>query len=251
MEPAETSSPRFVGRMGGLFYLLMFVCGGLGTFARRGLIVKGDAVATAANILAHQASYLAAFAGDLLVVATYVVVTALFYRIFKPVSRNVALTAAFLGLCACAIQGFALAFQLAPLTLLDGSRYLGVFTVDQLQALAYAFLKFYSQAYGVALVFFGFYCLLTGYLIWKSTFLPRVLGAFMMIAGVGGLVFLSPVFAATHLPYTLMGSVGELLLTVWLLAKGVDAEQWTLQNAATKAAELSRARTVRPSLDNT
>ncbi len=233
------SSPRVTGRMAGLFYLLVAVWGGLAMFARRGLIVKGDAAATAVNILAHQSRYLTAFAGDLLVVASYVVVTALFYRMFKPVNKSVSLTAAFFSLTACAIQGFALAFQLAPLTLLDGAQYLGVFKPEQLQSLAYMFLKLYSQAYGIALVFFGFYCLLIGYLICRSTFLPRILGAFMMLAGLGGLLFLSPVFATAHLPYTLMGSVGELLLTAWLLVKSVDAEQWKVQAAAARTAERS------------
>jgi hypothetical protein len=230
MESTGASSAHSLGRMAGLFYLLMFVSGALGTFARRGLIVKEEAAATAANIVAHQPNYLSAFAGDLLVVASYVVVVALFYRIFKPVCRSVALSAAFFGLTGCAIQGFALAFQLAPLTLLGASHYLGVFSSNQLQALAFASLKFYSQAYGVALVFFGFYCVLIGYLIWRSTFLPRTLGAFMMLAGLGGLAFLSPVFATAHLPYTLTGSVGELVLTVWLVVKGVDGEKWKRQS---------------------
>jgi hypothetical protein len=225
--------------MAGLFYLLVAVFGGLAVFARRGLIDKGDAATTAANIMAHQSMYLSAFAGDLLVVASYVVVTALFYRIFKPVNRSVSLTAAFFSLTACAIQGFALAFQLAPLTILDGSQYLGVFKTEQLHSLAYMFLKLYSQAYGVALVFFGFYCLLIGFLICKSTFLPRALGVLMMLAGVGGLIFLAPTFATAHLPYTLMGSIGELLLTVWLLVKGVDAEKWKLEDAAARRAETS------------
>jgi len=239
MKSTAEASPRFMSRMAGLFYLLVAVCGALAVFARSGLIVKGDAATTAVNIVAHESRYLSAFAGDLLVVASYVVVTALFYRMFKPVNRNVSLTAAFFSLTGCAIQGFALAFQLAPLTILGGTHYLGVFKADQLQALAYMFLKLYSQAYGIAIVFFGFYCLLTGYLICRSTFLPRVLGMFMMLAGLGGLTFLSPTFAAAHLPYTLFGSVGELLLTAWLLVKGVDAEKWRLQNAAARVAEPS------------
>ena len=117
MKSTEDSSLRFTSRIAGLFYLLVAVCGGLAVFARRGIIVRADAVTTAVNILAHQSSFVAAFAGDLLVVASYVVVTALFYRIFKPVNKSIALTAAFLSLTGCAIQGFALAFQLAPLTL--------------------------------------------------------------------------------------------------------------------------------------
>jgi hypothetical protein len=122
MEPIGESSPSFRARMAGLFYLLMAVSGGLAVFARRGLIVGGDAATTAANILAHESRYLLAFAGDLLLIASYIAVTALFYRMLKPVNRSVSLTAAFFSLMGCAIQGFALAFQLAPLTVLGGAR---------------------------------------------------------------------------------------------------------------------------------
>ena len=115
------------------------------------------------------------------------------------------------------------------MTLLGGTQYLGVVQGEQLQSLAYMFLRLYSQAYGVALVFFGFYCLLIGYLICTIHLSATRLGVFMMIAGVGGLTFLSPVFATAHLPYTLFGSVGELLLTVWLIVRGVDVERWTRQ----------------------
>ena len=232
MELPEKSSPRFRARMGGVFYVVMFVSGGLATFARRGLIVGGDAATTATNILAHESMYLLSFAGDLLVVASYLAVTALFYRMLKPVSRSVSLTAAFCSLTGCAIQGFALTFQLAPLTLLGGAPYLGVFKVEQLQALAYMFLKLYSQAYGVAIVFFAFYGLLTGYLAFKSTFLPRILGGLMMLAGASWLTFLSPPFAAKYFSYILAGAFGEGVFALWLLVKGVDAERWKQQAGA-------------------
>jgi len=237
MEPTEASSPRFGARMGGVFYVLMAVSGGLATFARRGLLVAGDAATTATNILAHQSMYLLAFAGDLLVVAAYLAVTAFFYRMLKPVSRSVSLTAAFFSLTACAIQGFALVFQLAPLTLLGGAAYLGVFRVEQLQALAYMFLKLYSQAYGVAIVFFAFYGLLTGYLAYKSTFLPRIIGALMMLAGLSWLTFLSPPFAVKYFSYILATAAGEGVFALWLLVKGVDAEKWKQKAAAARIAE--------------
>jgi len=83
------TTPRFRARIAGLCYLLMFLSGALATVGRRGLIIKGDAAATAANIMAHQSSYLLGFVGDVLVVVTYVAVTALFYRMFKPVSRSI------------------------------------------------------------------------------------------------------------------------------------------------------------------
>jgi hypothetical protein len=223
--------------MGGVFYVLMTMSGGLAMLARRGIIVGGDAAATAANIMAHQSMYVLGFAGDALVVASYLAVTALFYRMLKPVSRTVSLTAAFFSLTGCIIMGCALTFQLAPLTLLGGARYLGVFTVDQLQALAYMFLKLYSQAYGVALVFFAFYGLLTGYLAFKSTFLPRIVGALMMLSGLSWLTFLSPLFAMKYFSYILMTAGGEGLFALWLLVKGVDAERWTQRAAAARLAE--------------
>lgn len=229
------TSPRFRARMAGLCYLLMFLAGALATFGRRGLIITGDAAATATNIMAHQSAYLLGFAGDVLVVATYVAVTALFYRMFKPVSRSVSLTAAFFSLVGCAIQAVACLFELAPLTILGGSHYLSAFNVAQLQSLAYMSLRFYSQTYGIALVFFAFFDLLTGYLIFNSTFLPRILGIFMML-GVSGIAFLWPPFAVKYFQYIVAGAIGEGLLTLWLLAKGVDSERWEEQSRAAKAA---------------
>ncbi len=223
--------------MGGVYYVLMALSGGLATFARRGILVSGDAATTATNIMAHQSMYLLAFAGDLFVVAAYLAVTAFFYRMLKPVSRTVSLTAAFFSLTACAIQGFALVFQLAPLTLLGGAPYLGVFTGQQLQALAYMFLKLYSQAYGVAIVFFAFYGLLTGYLAYKSTFIPRIIGALMMLAGLSWLTFLSPPFAAKYFSYIAATAAGEGLFALWLLVKGVDVEKWKARAAGARIAE--------------
>lgn len=237
MEPTGESSPRFRARMGGVFYVLMIVSGGGATLARRGLIVGGDAPTTAANILAHQSMYVLGFAGDALVVASYLAVTALFYRMLKPVSRTVSLTAAFFSLTGCMIMGFALTFQLAPLTLLGSARYLDVFTPPQLQALAYVFLKLYSQAYGVALIFFAFYGLMTGYLAFKSTFLPRLVGGLMMFSGLVWLAFLSPPFAAKYFSYILACAAGEGAFALWLLVKGVDGNRWTERATAARIAD--------------
>jgi hypothetical protein len=223
--------------MGGVFYVLMTASGGLATFARRGIIVGGDASTTAANIMAHQSLYLVGFVGDLFVVACYLAVTALFYRMLKPVSRSVSLTAACCSLTGCVIQGFALVFQLAPLTLLGGAPYLGVFTVQQLQALAYMFLKLYSQAYGIAIVFFAFYCLLTGWLAVKSTFLPRILGGLLMLAGLSWLIFLSPPLGAKYFSYVMPFAAGEGLFALWLLVKGVDPERWKQRAEGARMAE--------------
>ena len=105
------ASPRFMARMAGTFYLLMAVAAGLAGFARRGLIVNGDAAATATNILTHESSFILSFAGEILVTASYLVVTALFYELFKPVSRSISLLAAFSSLAGCIIQAGACALN--------------------------------------------------------------------------------------------------------------------------------------------
>jgi hypothetical protein len=215
--------------MAGLFYLLMLVAGGFATFARRGLIVSGDAAATATHIVAHEAWFRFAVAGDLLVVAAYLVVTALFYELFKPVNPSLSRVAALFSLTGCITQAFACVFEDAPFVVLGGAPFLSVFTVEQLRALAYASLKVYSQAYSISLVFFAFYGLLIGTLVFKSTFVPRILGVLMAIAGAGWLTFFSPPLGARLLPYLLVVGIGELLLALWLLIAGVNAERWNAQ----------------------
>jgi hypothetical protein len=110
---------------------------------------------------------------------------------------------------------------------------MSVFKLDQLQALALLFLRLHAQAYNSSLVFFGFYCLLIGYLIFRSTFLPRILGVLMAIAGLGWLTFLSPPLADYLSPYILApGVLGEGSLTLWLLVKGVNEQRWKEQASA-------------------
>lgn len=231
-ERVAEPSPRFKARVAGFFYLLLFPIGGLSLFARGGLVVKGDAAATATGILLHETLFRLGVAGDLLVIACYLVVTALFYELFKPANRSISLIAAFFSLVGCAIQGFACAFELAPFVVLGGGPYLSVFKVEQLQALAYLSLKFYGQAYKVGLVFFGFYCLLIGYLILRSIFLPRFLGVFMVIAGLGWLIFLTPL-AKNLSPFDVApAALGEGLLMLWLLVKGVNDQKWKEQASA-------------------
>jgi hypothetical protein len=135
---------------------------------------------------------------NLIATVCYVAVTLLFYDLFKPVNRTLSLLAAFFSLLGCAFGALS-SFQVVPL--------------------------------GInSLVWFGFYCLLIGYLIFRSTFLPRGLGVLMAFGGLGWLTFLSPPLAKYLSPYNLApGIIGEGALTVWLLVKGVDAQRWKEQ----------------------
>jgi hypothetical protein len=172
-------------------------------------------------------------ATGLVATAGYIALTALFYGLFKPVNRSLSLLAAFFSLVGCAILAFASLFQIAPLVVLGGSPYLSVFKVEQLRALALMFLELNTQANNICVAFFGVYCLLIGYLIFKSFFLPRILGVLMALAGLGWLTFLSPPLANHLSPYNLvLGFLAELSLMLWLLVMGVNVQRWQEQAGA-------------------
>jgi hypothetical protein len=143
------------------------------------------------------------YAANLIATASYIAVTLLFYEIFKPVNKGISLLAAFFSLTGCVIGTLSL-FHLASLPI-------------------------------NSLVFFGFYCLLIGYLIFRSTFLPGTLGVLMAIGGLGWLTFLSPPLAKSLSPYNMFpGIFGEGVLTLWLLIFGLNVQRWNEQASAVK-----------------
>ena len=159
--------------------------------------------------------------------------TALFYDLLKPAGRSVSLLAAFLGLAGCVIKTFSRVFFIAPLFVLGGAHYLSVFSTEQLQALALLFLKVNDHGAAIALVFFGFYALLQGYLIIRSTFLPRSLGMLSVLGGVGWLSFLYPPLGYRLFPYiAAFGILGAVSLILWLLVFGLNEQRWKQQASA-------------------
>ena len=233
VERIAAAPPRPRARITSVVYLFYFLTAVSSMFFLKGLVVGGDAASTANNILAHQPLFRLGLATGLIATACYVAVTALFYDLFKPVNRSLSLLAAFFSLVGCAILAFASLFQLAPLVVLGGSQYLSVFNVEQLRALASLFLELYGLGVSICFVFFGVYCLLIGYLIFKSSFLPRILGVLMAVAGLGWLTFLFPPLADYLSPYNLvLGFLAELALMLWLLAMGVDVQRWKKQARA-------------------
>jgi hypothetical protein len=201
---------------------------------------SSDAAATANTILAHETSFWLGWALGLISTACYVAVTALFYLLLKPVSRSLALLATFFSLMGLAITAFGSLFQLAPLVILGGSPYLNEFSVKQLQTLALMFLNLNAQSGAIPLVFAGLFQVLIGYLIFRSTFLPRILGALIALAGLGWLIFLSPPLANSLLSYLeALGFLGEVPLMLWLLVVGVNPQRWEEQASAAREADHS------------
>lgn len=228
------TSPRTKARITGALYLLTMLTGIFAQgFVSGKLVVDGDAAATATNILTHRGLFQLGFAVYLIEMACQIAMTALFYELLKPAGRSVSLLAAFLGLAGCVIKTFSRVFFIAPLFVLGGAHYLNVFSGEQLQALALLFLKVNDKGAEIALVFFGIYALLAGYLVIKSTFLPRFLGWLGIFGGLGWLIFLYPPLAYRLLPYILgLGLIGSAAKILWLLVFGVNEQRWNEQASA-------------------
>ena len=231
----KETSPKLQARIAGFLYLIVIATGIFAeAFVRGKLIAYGDAAATATHILTSEHLFRLGFAADLIAAASYIGVTLIFYVLFKPVSSSLSLLAAFFGLSGSIIMAANLLNQLAAVVILGG-RSLTSFGPDQLQTLALVFLKLHAHGYNISIVFFGFYCLLIGYLIVRSSFLPRILGILLAVAGLSSAAnsfadFLSLELGATLADHILDPSlVGEGSLALWLCLIGVNESKWQKQ----------------------
>jgi len=231
--PPVNNSPQLYARLCGALYLYIIVAGMFAElFVRSKLIVPTDAAATASNIMANEFLFRLGFSGELLHLAFDVVVAVLLYALLRPVDRNIALLAALMRFACDIVLAVASLSHFAALKLFADAEYLKTFTPDQLHTLALVALKLHGDGYAISLVFFGFACLALGYLIFRSGFLPKTIGALMAVAGACYLVnsfthFLSPAFGATLFPAIFVPIfVAELSLAVWLTVKGVNVAEW-------------------------
>ena len=197
------------------------------------LVASDNAAATASNILGHERLFWLGFASSLVAVVFHIVYALLFYDLLKPVNRRISLLALLVLLVASAIQAVTGLLYLAPLLILQDGSSLSAFTTEQLQALAYTFVRLNAYAFNIHLVFFGLWCVLAGYLIFMSTFLPRILGALLAIAGLGWLLYLFPPLAYRLFPFIAAASaLGEIPVEFWLMVMAVNAERWKEQATA-------------------
>ena len=226
-------SPQRYARAGGFFYLLIIAVGIFGELAARGsTVVSGDAAATARNLMAAPSLWRAGIAGDIVMHLCDIPVMLVFFVLLRPVNRNLAVLAVLFNLVQTAVLVANKLNLLVPLFLLGDAPYLKAFTPEQLQALAYVSLRTHDFGFGVGLVFFGMACLVVGYLIFNSGYLPKMLGILMQVAGVCYLtnsfaLILAPAVASRLFPFILLPAfAAELGMALWLLVKGVNLAKW-------------------------
>jgi hypothetical protein len=223
------NSIQKTARLAGFLYVLSMPFSAFGFFyVPSRLFVPGDAATTAGNIVASEGLFRSGIVSWLIGQLFYIVLSLVLYKLLKPVNKTHALLMVILILLAIPIAFINEINHLAVLLLLSGADYLKAFPVEQLQAQVMFFLDLHAQGIGVAQVFWALWLLPMGYLVFKSGFLPRILGLLLMIACFGYLIdsfafFLLPKFEGTIVWFTFLG---EVLFPFWLLIKGVNVEQW-------------------------
>jgi len=217
-------------------YLAIVVLGLFGElFVRGALVTSGDPTATANNIAVSQGLWRAGIAGDLLMHVLDVPVLVFFYFLLRPVSQTLALLATLFNLVQTCVLVANKLTLLVPLYVLGSSVTLGSFSPEQLDALSYLAIRAHGYGFGVGLIFFGFACLVRGYLIVKSGYLPKILGWLLVVAGFSYLInsfalLLAPALASLLFPAILVPAfVAELSLCLWLIVRGINAQQWPPQ----------------------
>jgi len=217
-----------MARIAAVFYLITIVAAiiGQGLIAER-LVNSRDASVTAANILAHGDLYRFGYTAYMIEMTAQIIMTMLFYELLKPVSRTGSLIAAVIGVVGCGIKALSRVFYVAPALVLGGTHYLNTFSAEQLNSLALLFYNINEMGAAIAVVFFGFSTLITGWLIIRSTYLPRVLGWIAVVGGIGWLAFLWPPLGyRLNLYIAAVGLLGSVATIGWMIVYGVNEARW-------------------------
>jgi hypothetical protein len=236
---AAEASPRVLSRIGGVLYLIIIAGGLFGeAFIRGRLMVSGDAAATAANIRSMESLWRLGIASEFFMLICTTALMLILFILLRPVSRDLALLAVFFNLVSIAVEAVNEQQLLAALFPLGSADYLGAFQPAQLAAISSLSMTSYGYGFGISLIFFGCECIVIGYLIVRSGYLPRAVGVLMQIAGLCYLInsftlILNPDLAGRLFPAILLPAfVGELSLCLWLLVKGVNVERWKARAVA-------------------
>lgn len=239
IRPDFQASPQLYARTIGVLYLIVIVVGFFAYGYVPGKVVSADVAVTAQNILAHELLWRTGMVAGLIVVVCAVPQLLLEYLLLRPVQRNVALLAVLFNVISLVIESLSGLGNGAALAIAAGRDSLQGVAPHQLQAWASLAVDVHDADLNISFLFFGCVCLLSGYLIFRSSFLPRFLGVLMTLAGLcyGGnsiLVFLDVhALPASGVPLLLVpAGLSELILCLWLLIIGVDVPKWHLKNGS-------------------
>ena len=189
-----------------------------------------DGAAMVDNMIASEGLFRIGFVSFILAAVLFLSSAWALYVLLKPVNKDLALLFLVLNLAGVAIKCASLLCEFAVLVLLSGADYLQVFQADQLQAMAILFLNLYQNGFMIAQIFFGVWLLPLGYLVFKSGFLPKILGILLIVDCFAILIwffqfFLFPGYEAISDLCLLESFIAEAALCLWLVIKGANVKQ--------------------------
>lgn len=233
MSLLDSRRARSLARVGGALYLVIIAIGLLGeTVVRGSIVVPGNAAATAANLRSMEWLWRLGVAGEVVLLACATALAVILYVLLRRVGPELALAGVFFNLVSIAVEAVAAVSLAGALSPLSSAPYLNALAPEQRNALVMFAVRSHGTGFSIALVFFGVECVILGYLIHRSGYIPKIIGLLMAIAGVcyvvnSFAVLLSPPLASSLFPAILIPCfVAELTLALWLLVKGVNLEKW-------------------------
>jgi len=226
-------SPQLYVRLGGVMYLFIII-GGIFSelFVRGKLVVSGDAVATSNNIIHSFSLWRVGIGADLLMHVLDIPVMLIIYLLLRRVNKNLALLVLLFNIVQTAVLAADILNLVAAMLPLENAAYLKAVDPNVWMAQAYLSIKLHNYGFGIGLIFFGFVCILEGYLIFKSRFFPKWIGILMQIAGACYLInslslLLAPGIADIIFPAILVPCfIAELSFSLWMTIKGINVQQW-------------------------
>ena len=225
------NTSKKTARIAGFLYFMYFITSVIATLF--GNFVFVDAPATLNTMIAHESSFRTGLVISLFSAVFFLLAAWALYVLLKPVNKNLALLFLLLNLGGFVIWCLSTLNLFAGLLFLSGADYLKVFQPDQLQAQATLFINLYKNGTVIAQIPYGIWLFPLGYLVFKSGFLPKILGIFLIADFFGQLIFvmqrfLLPGYEVISYPCSVVSFIAEISLTLWLLIKGVQYQKPTL-----------------------
>ena len=224
------NSTKKTARIAGFLYLLLALTGAFSIlYVPSALVVFGDAAATAERIASSQLLFRAGILSGIVSNVIFVLLVLVLYHLLKETSRKQAMLMVTLVVISVATGFVNTINQLGALIALSGAEFLSAFEEPELDALAYLFIRLHSHGIQIIQIFWGLWLFPFGILVYRSRFIPKILGVLLIVAGVGYLLgtitfLILPQYHSALATLITILEMGELPIILWLLIVGVKAQ---------------------------
>lgn len=224
-----------IARTAGALYFLYIIATAVANASRTKLIDTEGIYATSTNIMTSGGLFKIGFISDIFAGVLFLLAAWALYVLLMPVNKNVALLFLLLNSAGVAVQCLNMLNLYSAFLLSSGAEFMKVFQPDQIPALAMHFIHLHEAGFMIAQFFFSAWLFPLGYVVYKSGFLPRILGIILMVECFGWLLYPLQyfLFPSTVIVYmsSAIGFIGEFSLTLWLLIMGVKKSKPALHKA--------------------